>query len=173
MLAAITTTPTKNVSNNKSDMNLKNALFGLLLLGLPSCSSDKLEINTFEDNATITTLNGTWKVLSFENYSSNTREFKTQENSRGYDIIIKFDDTKNPKELSGSNTTNTIFGKFDYSTTRKFKVTELGRTQVTQPRWADEFSKAILDNDISFKINLSGLRVYYENKAKSVTFTRQ
>ena len=161
------------MSNDKNDMNLKNRLLVLLFVGLTSCSSDKLEINSFEDNATITTLNGTWKVLSFENYLSNTREFKTQENSRGYDIIIKFDDTKNPKELSGTNTTNTVFGKFDYSTTRKFKVTELGTTQVTQPRWADEFSKAILDNDIAFKINFSGLRVYYENNAKSVTLTRQ
>ena len=102
----------------------------------------------------------------------NLRTKRTQEDSRGLDIIIKFDDTKDPNELSGTNTTNTVFGEFEYFGTRKFKVNNYGTTEVAQPVWADKFNQAIIDGEVNFKINVTGLRIYYDNDAKSVTLTR-
>ena len=114
-------------------MRIWTAIIGFVLLGQLSCSTEDLDIKSFNDDSSITTLNGTWKVLSFENYTDNIREFKNQENSRGLDITINFDDTKDPNELSGTNTTNTVFGEFEYIGTRKFKIDNYGTTQVAQP----------------------------------------
>ena len=154
-------------------MRTWTVIIGLALFGQLSCSNEDLDIKSFNDDSSITTLNGKWKVLSFENYTDNIREFKNQENSRGLDIIINFDDTKNPNELSGTNTTNTVFGEFEYIDTRKLKINNYGTTEVAQPVWADKFNQAILDGEVNFKINVTGLRIYYDNETKSVTLTRE
>lgn len=152
---------------------IRAAIIGFVLFGQLSCSNEDFDINSFNDDSSITTLNGTWKVLSFENYTNNSREFKNQENSRGLDIIINIDDTKNPNALSGTNTTNTVFGEFEYIGARKFKMTDYGTTEVAQPVWADKFNQAIVDGEVNFKINVMGLRIYYDNETKSVTLTRE
>ena len=154
-------------------MSTRTLIIGLLTFGQISCSNDEFDINSFADVSSITSLNGTWKVISFENYTANNRELKNQENSRGLNIIINFDDTKDPNELSGTNTTNTVFGEFEYIGTRGFKTTNYGTTEVTQPVWADKFNQAILDGEVEFKINKTGLRIYYNNNTKSVTLKRE
>ena len=154
-------------------MRTWTVIIAFTLFGQLSCSNEDFDIKSFNDDSSITTLNGTWKVLSFENYTDNIREFKNQENSRGLDIIINFDDTKDPNELSGTNTTNTVFGEFEYLGTRKLKINNYGTTEVAQPIWADKFNQAILDGEVNFKINVTGLRIYYDNETKSVTLTRQ
>ena len=154
-------------------MRIWTVIIGFVLLGQLGCSNENLDINSFNDDSSIMTLNGTWKVISFENYSDNIREFKNQENSRGLDITINFDDTKDPNELSGTNTTNTVFGEFEYIGARKFKIENYGTTEVAQPVWADKFNHAILDGEVNFKINVMALRIYYDNETKSVTLTRE
>ena len=153
-------------------MRVKTLIIVFALFGLLSCSKEDVDINSFNDDSSITTLNGTWKVLSFEDYTDNSRELKTQENSRGLDIIINFDDTKDPNELSGKNTTNSVSGEFEYIGTRKFKVSNYFTTRVGQPVWADKFNQAILDGDVNFKINGTELQIYYDNETKSVTLTK-
>lgn len=148
-------------------------IIAFALVGQLSCSNEDLDIKSFHDDPSITTLNGTWKVLSFENYTDNTREFKNEDNSRGLDTIIKFDDSKDPKELLGTNTTNKVSGEFEYIGTRKFKVNHYWTTEVGQPVWADKFNQAIIDGEVSFKINVTGLRIYYDTETKSVTLTRE
>jgi hypothetical protein len=118
-------------------------------------------------------LNGTWKVVSFENLSDETVEFKNRENSWNMDITVSFDDSKNPNQITGMVTTNSVFGEFDYVGARQFKVLKLASTFVGQPEWADKFSLAISDGDVSYIINETQLRIYYDNKTKSVTLARQ
>ncbi len=153
-------------------MNIRTVV-GLLIIGLLSCSEDDFDINSFRDDSSITTLNGTWKVLSFENFNDKKVEFKNQENSWGYDIIVTFDDTKNPNEFSGGNTTNSVFGEFDYVGSRQFKLHRLGTTYVGQPEWADKFSQAVLEGNVNFIINSARLRIYYDNRSKSVTLAKE
>jgi len=152
---------------------MRAAIITLMLVGQFSCSKDNINVNTFQDDPLVTTLNGTWKVISFEDLSKNTSELKSQENSWGYDIVVKFDDNKDPHEFSGVNTTNSVFGEFDYIGLRKFKLRRLGTTFVGQPKWGDEFSKAVLDVDVTFKINNGRLRIYYYGQTRSVTLTRE
>jgi hypothetical protein len=154
-------------------MRIKNGVIGVVLLLQLSCSNDGLDINSFRDDSSITTLNGTWKVVSFENYIENSIELKNQANSKGLDIVVTFNDMRDPNELSGKNTTNTVFGKFDYIGTRKFKIFDYGTTEIAQPVWADKFNEAILDGEVDFKISVRTLRVYYNNNAQSVTLARQ
>lgn len=154
-------------------MRIRIGLIGLLLFGQMSCSSDDIAMNSFMDDSSITTLNGTWKVISFENYTDNSVELKSQENSRGLDIVLTYNDTKKPNEISGTNTTNTVFGEFEYSGLRKFKVTNYSTTEVAQPAWADKFNEAILSRELDFKINTTHLRIYYANNTRSVTLTQE
>ena len=143
-------------------MKRLSLVIGLLLIGIFSCTND-----TFDNS-----LNGSWTVFSFQNLTTGTTEFKTQENSWDKDIKVKFDDTVNPKTLSGTNITNQIFGEFSFVGQNQFKVSNLGSTEVNQPRWADEFLVAILDQNLSFKITSDRLVIFYNNKTKSVTLKR-
>jgi hypothetical protein len=154
-------------------MKIRTAIIALIIAAQLSCSSDDVNINSFKDDPSITTLNGTWEVVSFENYSDNNQEFKSEENSEGLDIIIKFDDTKDPNEISGTNTRNTVLGEFGYIQPRKLKVDNYGSTHVAQPAWGDKFNQAILGGEVDFEINKSRLRIYYDNKSKSVTLVRK
>jgi hypothetical protein len=135
---------------------------GLFLIGILSCTNE-----TFDNS-----LNSSWKVFSFENLTTGTIEFKNQENSWNKEIKVKFDETVNPKTISGTNITNQIFGEFSFVGQNQFKVSNLGSTEVNQPRWADEFLTAILDQNLTFKITNDRLVIYYDNKSKSVTLTR-
>ena len=154
-------------------MKTRNLILGLLLLGQLSCSYHDVSLTSFADGPSITSLNGTWKVVSFENYSNNSVEYKNQTNSWGYDIVVTFDDTKSPKQFSGKNITNDIFGEFEYVTRRQFKLLRLGTTEVGQPSWADNFSHAVSDNGNRFIINPTRLRVFFDNNSKSVSLEKQ
>ncbi len=144
----------------------------LILVAQVSCSDEDLDIHAFEDDSRITTLNGTWKVVSFEDFSTMEVQYPTEENSWGEEIVITFDDTKSPNELSGSNTTNQISAEFDYLGERQIVVGIIISTQIAQPEWADKFTEAMGDSDLAFKINSKSLRIYYENNTKSVTFIK-
>ena len=54
-------------------------IIAIALFGQLSCSNEDLDIKSFNDDSSITTLNGTWKVLSFENYTDNIQEFKNED----------------------------------------------------------------------------------------------
>jgi hypothetical protein len=153
-------------------MKIWTVIIGLILFGHLSCSTEDLDIRTFNDDSSITTLNGTWKVVSFEDLTTNKTEFKTQDNSWGKDIIVTFNDNLNPKLFSGKVTTNSVEGEFDYVGTRQFKLSRYGSTFVGQPVWADKFGVAMTKGDVPFKINRDRLRIYYDNQTKSVTLTK-
>lgn len=154
-------------------MSARTFIFGLILLLQLSCTDDAADIAAFRDDSSITSLNGTWKVVSFEDYTENTVEYKTDENSKDLDIVVTFNDTRTPHELSGKNTTNTIAGEFAYIGIRKFRIHELFSTQVAQPVWADKFLEAVLEEELEYKINRMALRVFYEGTTKSVTLKRE
>ena len=141
----------------------------IVLLAQLNCTSDDVEVNTFKDDVSIASLNGEWKVISFEDYGSGKVEFKTQENSWDKDILLTFNDNM----LSGTNITNHVQGEYKYVGRRQFNVTSFATTYVNQPEWADKFMEAMLDDDLTFKINKTGLRIYYDKSSRSVTLTKR
>ena len=154
-------------------MKTRHLILGLLFLGQSSCTYHDISLISYADDPSITSLNGTWKVVSFENYTNNSVEYKNQTNSWGYDIVITFDDTKTPKQFSGKNTTNDIFGGFEYVTQRQFLLLQFGTTEVGQPTWAYNFSHAMLNKGNRFIINWTKLRIFFDNDSKSVSLERQ
>ncbi|HMG93729.1 MAG TPA: hypothetical protein VK589_26910 [Chryseolinea sp.] len=160
-------------------------IISLLLLGQLSCSDGDIDTSStpepsipasFNDDPSITTLNGKWKVYSFENLASNTIEYKTLKNSRGQDIIVEFNDTKVPHGFSGIKTVNMFGGEFNYVGSRQFKLKEVISTLAGQPWWADEFDKFIsygLYNEATFIINDEMLRIEYDYKTKRVTLIKE
>ena len=159
-------------------------IFSLFLLGLLSCSDGDIESPPtpdpsipafFNDDPSISTLNGTWKVYSFENLISNTIEYKTRKNSGGQDIIVEFNDAKDPHGFTGIKTTNSFGGEFNYVSSRQFKLKGVISTLAGQPKWADEFDKFIvygLNKEVKFIINEEMLRIYYDYDTKSATLIR-
>src|SRR5688500_5312415 len=114
-------------------MRPRLVIVSLLLLGQLSCSDGDIDISptpdppmpapaSFNDDPSISTLNGTWKVYSFENLTANTIEYKTLKNSGGQDVIVEFNDTKDPHGFSGIKTTNSFGGEFNYVGARQFKL---------------------------------------------------
>lgn len=154
-------------------MKISLIAVGLTLLGILSCSEEEFDRNDFWDNSSITTLNGTWKVVSYEDFNTQKVEFRTEENSWGLDVIVTFNDTVDPHEFSGQITTNSVFGEFDYVGKRQFKLHRFGTTFVGQPEWGDKFGTAVLDGVVTFKINAGHLRIYYDGKSKSVTLKKE
>ncbi|HEY0652816.1 MAG TPA: hypothetical protein VGD65_06800 [Chryseosolibacter sp.] len=153
-------------------MKTRGLLLLFILVGQLGCSSDEPRIDSFPDDPTIETLNGTWRVISFEDFEIGKSEERTQENSWGKDIIITFDDTVQPQRLSGKNTTNAIEGEFTYLGERQFRVTHLISTYVGQPQWADKFLEAVGGGEVSFRVTADQLRIYYETGTKSVTLAK-
>ncbi|MBK9256537.1 MAG: hypothetical protein IPM42_13700 [Saprospiraceae bacterium] len=154
-------------------MNIRTLLIGLLIFGQLSCSNNDDDIHSFKDKTSISSINGIWKVISYENYTTNTREFKNQENSTGLDIIITFDDSQEPHKFFGKNTTNSVFGEFEYLDTRVLKILNFGTTEIAQPEWGNKFNEVFMESELNFKINNNGLRIFYDNNTKSVTLTKE
>jgi hypothetical protein len=168
-------------------MRLGVVIVSLLLLGQLSCSDGDIDASptpdpypsipaSFNDDPSITTLNGTWKVYSFENLPANTIEYKTRKNSGGQDIIVEFNDTKDPHGFSGIKTTNSFGGEFNYVGARQFKLKGVISTLAGQPAWADEFDKMVtygLYKEVTFIINDEMLRIYYRFNTKSVTLIKE
>jgi hypothetical protein len=153
-------------------MKFQTLLISLVCIAFTSCSSDDISVDSFRDDTSIESLNGTWRVVSFEDFTTGTVEEKSEQNSWNLDIIVTFDDKQLPASVSGKNTTNTIHGQFAYVGQRGLQVSNLMSTYINQPPWANQFNAAILDGDVSFGINNTQLRIYYANKTKSVTFAR-
>jgi len=166
-------------------MRVGLVIVSLLLLGQLSCSDNNVDTPTtpdpsipasFNDDPSISTLNGAWKVYSFENLTANTIEYKTQKNSGGQDIIVEFNDTKDPHGFSGIKTTNSFGGEFNYVGARQFKLKGVISTLAGQPAWADAFDKMIeygINKEVTFIINDEMLRIYYGFNTKSVTLIKE
>jgi hypothetical protein len=143
-------------------------IFFILFTVLAGCA-DTGDSNSEKTNSSLTSLNGTWRVVSFENYDENSVIYPTEENSMGYDITVTFDESGDPYQLSGRNATNDIYGTFEYLTDNKVRVSHFTSSKVAQPELADEFSRAFTSENLEFAIEKSRLKLYYENKSRSVT----
>ena len=147
----------------------KYALFLMLPLCW-ACNDDELG---FTDNPALQSVAGTWKVISFEDHLADERTYKTEENSRGLDIILTFDDSVTPHTIKGGNTTNSIWGTFENQRPKAIQIEALGSTNVGQPEWGDLFSSVISQGVGKYEINELQLRIYYNDEKNSVTLIKE
>jgi hypothetical protein len=144
------------------------------------CSCKKDSILSFQDDPSITSVYGTWKLISRENYYTNEVFYKQTADVQGYcnssracDIILTFSKINSENKISGHTITNEVYGEFTFDQAmRHFNIVEFGGTKIGEPMWSDNIWKNI--NHIeSYKINGQFLRLYLDNKPESLTFERQ
>ncbi len=143
-------------------------LFLLALLVPVACSQNELgdlEQNTNADAA----LDGTWKVIAYEDLTSNTRIVKDNVNSGGgLDVVLTFTGDR----ITGKNTTNQVSMTISYPAPEELKITEYHTSEVNQPLWGNLFNAAARELK-EFEVNDTRLRVYYNNGNNAVLFEKQ
>ena len=137
------------------------------------CKEDDLIDLKIQDDLSISTINGTWKVIAYKELDIKKVITKDSSNSWGFDVIITFDDTVNPLKIAGRNTTNSIFGEFEYINDRSVRILTLGSTYVGQPEWGDKFIDLVSESDLIFEVNESQLRIVNNQKQRSALFERE
>jgi heat shock protein HslJ len=130
------------------------------------CEKDRIDEN-FIDDPSIESINGKWKVVSYEDFEKTSITVKNDVDSwNGMDVILTFANDS----LWGYCTTNAMTGKYSLSG-RNLHIISYGGTKIGQPEWGNMFLKVIYDIE-SFAINERQLRLYYDNSEKSVTMSR-
>lgn len=140
-------------------------------LMLFSCEDTEI-VPEFADDSSIKSIEGTWKAEYFYDLSATEKIEKTRDNSWGYDIEITFQENALDSSFFGKNTTNQITGQYAYRGQRKIEVLNLSSTFANQPAWANKFVDAILDDTVSFAVDKSTLRLYYEDSTKYISLEK-
>jgi hypothetical protein len=149
-------------------MNMKKILLliGVIII-IVSCEKDQL-INNFEDDQSIQNINGTWIVVSYEDYVKNSVVRKNDIDSwNGMDVVLTF----TTDSMYGRNTTNTVSGNFTLSE-RTIHVIRYGGTKMGQPEWGNMFSDVVHTLE-SFKIDANQVKFYYNKNNNSITLNRK
>lgn len=142
-------------------------LFAGILFITASCEKDRINEN-FQDNTSISNIDGKWKVVSYEDYEKSSKTVKTDVDSwNGLDVILTFANDS----IHGYCTTNYMTGKYSLSG-RNIHIISYQGTKIGQPEWGNMWSKIIYDLE-SFQVNAHQLRLYYDGAEKSVTLSRE
>jgi hypothetical protein len=140
-------------------------LFFLILSILLSCRKDKFPISEIDNSNRRTNnslpslydLTGNWIVVSYENLEDGSIITKSDENSRGLDVEIKFSDDT----FCGFNTTNDIAGHFSHQDST-IKIDVYGGSKVGQPKWGNMFSDVVYSIE-SVRRSNSQIRLFYNS----------
>ena len=147
-----------------------NLLFLSVILLLVSCKEETPSLDVQHD-PNITSIEGIWKLILIEDASGESIS-KTEENSWGLDVLITIEDEGDPFKIYGKNTSNEIFGDFDYLDDRNIQVHAMGSTYVNQPEWGNKFATVFYGAELSFSINNQYLQFYNAEKDMSITLER-
>ncbi|MGM0580482.1 MAG: hypothetical protein ACQETL_07370 [Bacteroidota bacterium] len=142
----------------------------ILVAFLFACKEDELHI---QDDKNISTINGTWKVITYTELDTEKVITKDSSNSWGYDVVITFNDKVEPSEVSGRVTTNSVNGEFIYLDNRSIRLPVLGTTYANQPEWGNKFTALVLENDLRFEVNKTQLRIYNDQKKLSALLEKE
>lgn len=146
-------------------------LLSLVMLLVTACKKDNVTplANDFKDDPSITSIAGTWKVISYDNLITQEQILKDSVNSwGGLDIVLTFD----ANQITGKKTTNTAWGRFSYQAPREINIQEFGGTEINEPQWGKMFEEAVFDFK-EFEVNEQYLRFFYNNHKNSITLEKQ
>jgi hypothetical protein len=139
------------------------------------CDKDNA-IKDVLDDENITTLAGTWKVLSYDDFTNNTQIKKDSNNTwtdyYNGDVMVTFKDTVPSGQMHGITVTNEVFAGYTLSEPRKIHIENFMGTLITQPDWADLFWENITKSE-EYSVNSKQLRIYYNSRKNSITFEKE
>lgn len=143
-------------------------LFSISLFLFVGCK--KNPVNPPIDNS----LNGTWKVVSYQNMETNTTITKISLESgipylsnSNNDIVITLNQKKDTLQLSGHTVTNDVSGIFKLGASDSMSCLSFGGTKVGEPNWGRWFWDAMYSAS-SYQLKGNNLIIYYnfqDNKA--------
>jgi len=121
-------------------------------------------------------LTGNWKVISFENYETDTIITKTETNTwsqfNNGDITVNFKTSNSISGLiSGRNVTNTFSGNYTIDKEGGIAINNVIWTEIGEPEWARLFHSILLAAE--YEINDDLLILYYNQKKNSITLINQ
>ncbi len=140
-------------------MNMKKLLviFGILIFSA-GCEKDQIN-RSFINDQSIGNINGTWIVVSYEDFEKNSVTKKNDVDSwNGMDVILTF----TIDSIYGRNTTNSVFGNYTVSG-RGIHIIRFGGTKIGQPEWGNMFSD-VVHNLESFKINERPIKILLQRR---------
>ncbi len=158
-----------------NDFKLNFIVILTILITICGCEKEN-SIQTINDDNDITTIAGTWKVVSYDDLANNTQITKDANNtwpkSNNGDVIITFKDTLDIRLISGATVTNEVSGIYTLSSPRKINVVNFNGTYLNQPDWADLFWENFRKSE-EYSVNKTHLRIFYNSNKNSITFEKQ
>lgn len=146
-----------------------------ILIVICGCEKEK-SIPTINDDKDITTIAGTWKVLSYDDLANNTQITKDTNNTwpqfNNGDVIMTFKDTLGTGLISGRTVTNGVGGTYIISAPRKIDIVNFEGDYIDHPEWADLFWENFTKAE-EYSVNMTQLRIFYNSKKKSITFEKK
>lgn len=126
-------------------------------------------------NVSAASLNGNWKVISYNNHISNSTITKNSTNTwndfNNGDITINFNSSRSDEgSFSGTNVTNKFSGKFSLNSSNKISIKDFISTEMNEPEWATLFHQVYTAE--SFFINDNTLTIYYNQNNNSVSLEK-
>lgn len=152
----------------------------------------KSAIQAVTDDPSISTLAGTWKVVSYENYSDSSALIRSELSSavNGKDIVLTFGGNLSGGSLTGHTLVNEVDGTYQVgdekggntgtnpnsAASRNVKVffgaTKAGVGPAGSPDQQWEGNIWNLDEASNYVVNSKYLRIFYANNSKSITFVK-
>ncbi len=145
-----------------------------ILMAICGCEKEKT-IPIIKDDKEITTIAGTWKVVSYDDFDHNIQITKSTSNTwleiNSGDVIITFMDTLSVGHFSGRTVTNGVGGTYTITAPRKINIVDFQGDFAGQPEWADIFWESLPKAEV-FSVNMTQLRIFYNTKRNSITFEK-
>lgn len=157
--------------------NFKLSFIATLTILIVICGCEKEKsIQTIVDDKNITTIAGTWKVVSYDDLANNTQITKDTNNtwpkSNNGDVIITFQDTIDTGLIDGQTVTNGVSGNYILLNPRKIMVQNFMGTMINQPVWANLFWENFPKSE-EYSVNKTQLRIFYNSNKNSITFEKK
>jgi hypothetical protein len=142
----------------------------MLVLLIISCEEDKKE----DPLVFASDISGNWKVVSFEDYQTNTKTYKTVDNTweccRGDNTANFTMSSSTSGIVDGHNVTNSFHGDFAIDLKGKIFIYNLIWTEVGEPTWGYLFHA--VEEAETYEVKDDQLIIYYNQNRNSITLQR-
>ena len=129
--------------------------FALCMLSMSSCAKDA------------TSLNGIWKLMSYEDFASGKIETEAADVKRS--VVITFQDDGKDGTMKGHTVSNRVTGDYRIPEPGKLDVLSFGGTKVGERGLGKRFWKAISAAS-SFAFEGGDLVIYFNDDTEKMTF---
>ncbi|TKC00980.1 META domain-containing protein [Pedobacter cryophilus] len=150
--------------------SIKIFIISLISLGITFMSCTKKEIES------ASALNGTWKVVSYNDLILKTSLTKNSSNTwydfNNGDISVNFNNSSSSKgTISGKNVTNQFSGEYSIMSENKIVIDNLISTEINEPQWAMMFHQ--IEKAENFNISGRKLTIFYNQNKNSIMLEKE